>query len=181
MTQTSSSPAQLPWSNQYWLLNPHVSNAMPKGIAQFWPQYYIRSLVHCSTVWTINPLKNITTEGSLCLIWVSKTQDMPAQHYSKDVNAGQSKLHCRSQSTNQIWEGNPTQTFPESFHLLYGNSTIDKQLLDSIPGAVRAAQCPGTRQGPSQTFGSSAMKQVPCCQFSYRLPFKSVVTATCLY
>ena len=52
------------------------------------PVLYICSLVHCTTVWTINQLKNVTTEHSLCLVWVSKTQDTPAQDYSEDMNAG---------------------------------------------------------------------------------------------
>lgn len=57
---------------------------------------------------------------------------------------------------------------------------MDKRLLDSVPGAVRAAR-PWHEQDAAQTFGSSAMKQVPCRQFSHGLPVKPVMTKTNLY
>lgn len=33
----------------------------------------------------INLLKNAVTEHSLCLVWVSRSQDMPAQDYSENT------------------------------------------------------------------------------------------------
>lgn len=40
----------------------------------------------------INLLKNVVTKHYLCLVWVSRSQDMPAQDYSE--NTGQSELCC---------------------------------------------------------------------------------------
>lgn len=91
MTQTSPLPAQLPWNDLCWLLNPQLLSTVSEGTEDDDLSLITPSISALFNSKDINLLKHVVTEHYLCLVWVSRSQDMPAQDYSG--NTGQSQQH----------------------------------------------------------------------------------------
>lgn len=119
------------------LLNPQLLSTMSEGTGRWWSQsnYTLHfGIVQQQGHQPVEECQSITC------VWFGSQGVRTCQHRIIPRTLG-------SQSNTELWEGNLTKNFPESCYLLCGNNTVGKQLLDCVPGTVRAVQCPGLGSG----------------------------------